>query len=87
MERAKAATGQPVNRALLMGRMMGRLGVDLESVAHETLGIRLRTMINRCRGCGQTDLCQRWVAGEETSRSYRDFCPNADAFVAFFRTD
>ncbi|HLF22373.1 MAG TPA: DUF6455 family protein [Burkholderiales bacterium] len=85
MQPFKSPTRNAEVRAELMGRMMNRLDVDLGSVAREVLGTRLRSVANHCRGCRQTDLCQRWLDGQETGCSYRDFCPNAQVFEIFRR--
>jgi Family of unknown function (DUF6455) len=73
------------NRALLMGRMMFRLDVDLEAIVRDASRTRLRSVANVCRGCRQSDLCQHWLDSEEGDSGYRDFCPNASVFDAFRR--
>ena len=70
-------------RATLMGRMMRKLNVDIDRVAHAGMGSQIRSMASRCQGCKVADVCARWLDGEEGGCSHQDFCANASAFEVF----
>lgn len=83
MRQFQLVTEDLENRAELMGRMMVRLDVDVEGLAREALGTRMRAVANVCRGCRQIGLCRRWLDSGTGEGGYRDFCPNAVVFEAF----
>ena len=67
-----------------MMRMLARVGLDPEIAAtgdRETIITEVR---RRCRKCQSEDLCERWLAGEETGENA--FCPNAHVFDVLART-
>lgn len=85
MRQLQLITEDLENRAALMGRMLARLDVDVEELACEALGTRLRAVANICRGCRQIALCRRWIESEAGDTGYRDFCLNAAVFDVFCR--
>jgi hypothetical protein len=51
MRQFQLVTEDLENRAELMSRVRVRLDVDVDGLAREALGMRLRAIVNVCRGC------------------------------------
>lgn len=69
-------------RADLMARMLARLEIDLEDLAGDTLGTRVRGIATGCLGCRRAATCALWLDGKLPG-SFRDFCPNTSIFEIF----
>lgn len=69
-------------RAQLMGGMMERAGVDVDTASREVLGYRMASAIRLCLVCRSAETCAAWQALEHgRAQDVPAFCPNA----AFFR--
>jgi uncharacterized protein YjiS (DUF1127 family) len=66
-----------------VGMMASKLGINSEALA----GRRplLDTMVKRCALCRSKAFCAWWLAEGGGDDAYRDFCPNAGAFVELRR--
>ncbi len=57
----------------LLDRMLGRLGIDADRLAVESL----RDMTWACTTCPDKGKCRQWLSGTEEVE-FRSFCPNAE---------
>ncbi|HXH02291.1 MAG TPA: DUF6455 family protein [Candidatus Competibacteraceae bacterium] len=69
-------------RMTLMQRMMERLEVDSTRMVCANMGMTLRNVVGRCRGCATANVCARWLDGQETGSEPGRFCPNAETFAS-----
>lgn len=75
-----ASIGERMDRqAHLMGAMMKRLDVDVESAGFESGGARLQSAARACLLCRESDVCQRWLEGAGDTAP--DFCRNSQLFA------
>ncbi len=75
-----ANIGKRMDRqAHLMGAMMKRLDVDIESVGLEGDGARLQSAARSCLLCRDSDVCERWLEGAGDTPP--DFCRNSQLFA------
>lgn len=68
-------------RADLMRRMLGTIGAMDRMPEGMCMGQDLRTAMQRCACCGESENCQKWIeehSGEITRAP--DLCPNAALF-------
>ena len=75
-----AGAAEPPER---VGMMASRLGIDGESF--EARRPLLNQMVKRCAVCRTKVLCAWWLAEGGDQHAYREFCPNAGAFVELSR--
>lgn len=61
-----------------MMAMMRRAGLDPEIARHGDHEAIISAVRRQCRRCQSEDLCERWLAGEETGDN--EFCPNRQIF-------
>lgn len=61
-----------------MKEMLKNAGLDPDIVTHGTTEVIIKEVRSRCRKCQAEDVCERWLAGEETGGN--EFCPNAGVF-------
>jgi uncharacterized protein YjiS (DUF1127 family) len=66
-----------------VGMMASRLGVQAESL--EKRRPLVNEMVKRCAVCRAKVLCAWWLAEGGAEDAYREFCPNAGAFVELSR--
>lgn len=70
-------------QAQLMGGMMERAGVDVDTASRDVLGCRMASAIRLCLVCRSADSCAAWQAREQgPARDVPAFCPNATFFRA-----
>lgn len=69
-----------LRQARLMGRMMGRLGVDQAVAARRAKGLALFEARVRCIDCEAVPSCRAWLDDEGVDDSPPRFCPNARFF-------
>jgi len=63
-----------------LAAMMRRLDIDRGALPRiTTMAERLRAMEWLCGECGAWRKCHAWLASSEAPKSYRAFCPNAEA--------
>ena len=64
-----------------MKRMMQSCGIDERTAryADHLLKIDMKEVRHRCRRCKDTNLCDRWLAGEAVAGN--GFCPNMLKFT------
>lgn len=82
MEATSSFAERRYRRMALMQRMIQRLDVDVPKVVCADNGITFRAVVGRCRACGQSALCGKWLDGEAGDSSPSRFCPNAKTFEA-----
>ena len=66
-----------------VGMMASKLGIGPESFACRRP--LLNRMVKRCAACRSKVLCAWWLAEGGAEDAYREFCPNAGAFVELSR--
>lgn len=69
-------------QALLMGRMMDRLGVTTAAASLVMLGAPMRWACRSCMACRHADECEAWLSSSNAAfvADAPDFCPNANFF-------
>ncbi len=67
-----------------MRTMLIKIGLDPTIVASGDRETIIREVRQRCRTCSSEDVCERWLAGEETGDN--KFCPNAEVFESMKKT-
>lgn len=66
-----------------VGMMASKLGISAETMEHRRA--LLNGMVKRCAVCRNKVLCAWWLAEGGAQDAYREFCPNAGAFVELSR--
>ncbi len=66
----------------LMGGMMERLDVDLESVGREPLGLQFERAVRACALCRHGEACHAWQESGDAAAVAPDFCVNRHYFAA-----
>jgi uncharacterized protein YjiS (DUF1127 family) len=66
-----------------VGMMASKLGIEGE--CFEARRPLLNQMVKRCAACRTKVLCAWWLAEGGAKDAYREFCPNAGAFVELSR--
>jgi len=61
-----------------MMEMMRSVGLDPDIARYGDHEAIISAVRRQCRRCQSEDLCERWLAGEETGDN--DFCPNRQIF-------
>lgn len=67
-----------------MRTMLIKIGLDPTVVESGDSATIMREVRQRCRSCTTEDVCERWLAGEETGDNV--FCPNAAVFESMKKT-
>jgi len=78
-----AWTEATLGRMTLTQRMLERLDVDTTKVVCADFGMTFRSVVGRCRACGDEEVCSRWLDGEETGSDPSRFCPNSRTFGSY----
>ena len=63
--------------------MLKQAGVNPAIAASKDAEAIMKEVRRRCSRCQNEDVCERWLAGDDTGAS--DFCPNAQVFEALAR--
>lgn len=71
-----------IERHPLFERMAARRGIDLAGRWWTGLESMLLRALGRCRHCGQSKACRRWLVSAAASEDYPAFCPNARVLEA-----
>lgn len=72
-----------IERHPLFERMAARRGIDLAGRWWTGLESMLLRALGRCRGCGQSRACRRWLlSAAAAGEAYPAFCPNAQMLEA-----
>jgi hypothetical protein len=69
-----------------MGRMIERLGVDIDRLAISGSGHDLNTATRRCMACGTVEECQLYL-DDPNAKGTPHFCPNAALFETNLKAD
>ena len=64
---------------LRLGRMLGALGIDINTYLHAERIVEIKQQMDRCSACENTDLCDDRLAEGNVSADEIDFCNNEDA--------
>lgn len=64
-------------RPVRFPRMLGRLGLSVDSIAGTYLESHLPTASRLCLSCQSVRACDEWLAKETSSAAAPCFCPNA----------
>jgi hypothetical protein len=67
-----------------MTSMLESIGLDPAIATSGETAIIMKEIRQRCHSCSSEDVCERWLAGEQTGEN--DFCPNAKVFESIKRT-
>ena len=74
--------GRPLEHApFLLYRVVGRLGMDLESATEFDNGRLMADAVRNCLACSHQGACRRWLKRGRSSK-IPHFCPNAARLTA-----
>lgn len=65
-----------------MGRLLRRIGLDLETFSWRREGRDMSEAVRICRVCPSVERCNRWLRGtSDDTDGIPEFCPNAKRFA------
>ncbi len=67
-----------------MVSMLERVGLDHAIASSGDTQAIMKEIRQRCRTCNSENVCERWLAGEESGAN--EFCPNRTVFVSMKKT-
>ncbi len=71
--REKLAT--QINR-LRLGKMLGALGIDIDTYISKERAVEIRDQMTRCKACEKTDTCDERLEQNDITADSIDFCNN-----------